>query len=244
MHIVRLSLLLLILLAGLGIAHTQQGMTATGDYLTWNYNDADDSGFSLGTIVGRFFTPQLIQDVQQIRRYIRHEKFAILMRRDGDLRAVDAIYQKALAIADYNIVRALFLSMMGVLDHQNLEIRIPVLGKVGVPLTYETDSLYSARINHLPAKLYPDSPETSQSDKDKLQHFFGSAYLAYTTDSPELARASGNFIEWGETQFIVGGVNDIRDRRANKQGEQFGHDLSVIKNLLPSEYIHVSTRIP
>lgn len=206
------------------------------DGLTWNFDEQEGEGFSLFKALGELFTPEMIKDTRRIRAYVRDDRFGALLRSCGDLRAVDAIYLKSLKITRYNIPRALFLSMMATLEHQNVDVKLPVLGTLGLPLTFEEDSLFRARRNNLPARLYPDSPAGSHGDKDKLQHFFASAYIAYVSESRDVARVSGNFVEWGEAQFIVGGVDDPRDKRANMQGERFGHDLMTVKNLLPSDY--------
>lgn len=208
------------------------------DGLTWNYDEGEKEKFSLIRFIGGLFTPDLIKETRQIRAYVRDPRFSVLMSRCGDMRAVDAIYLKALKIADHNIARALFLSMVATLDHQNVDLKIPVLGTLGVPLTFEEDSLFKARYGSLPSRLYFDTP--AGGDKDKLQHLFGSAYIAFASESRELARSSGDFVEWGEAKFVVGGVDDPRDRRANKQGERFGHDLLTVKNLLPSDYLNLS----
>jgi hypothetical protein len=197
----------------------------------------------LGGFFGDLFTPQLIRDTKDIRSYLRDERFAELLRRCGDLRAVDGIFQKALRVAEFSIARALFLSMMACMEHQNVEVDVPVVGAVGLPLTFEEDSLFKSRIHNLPSRLYEDSPGSGLGDRDKLQHFFGSAYIAYVSGSPELARATGNFVEWGEARMIVGGADDVRDRRANKQGETFGHDLIYVKTLLPSDYLTLPVKI-
>lgn len=206
------------------------------DGLTWSFNEKEKEGFSLLGFIASVFTPQLVQDTREIRKYVRDERFGILLKRCGDMRAIDAIYQKALRITDYNIGRALFLSMMGTLEHRNLDFKTPVFGVISLPLTFEEDSLFKARMANLPSKIYRDTPEGAFGDKDKLQHFFASAYLAYASESAEFARASGNLVEWGEAKFIVGGADDPRDKRANRQGEQFGYDLLSVKNLLPSDY--------
>jgi hypothetical protein len=52
-----------------------------------------------------------------------------------------------------------------------------------------------------------------------------------------LTRTTGNFIEWFEKYFVVGGADDPRDKRANKHGKSFGRDLLVVKTLLPSDYL-------
>jgi len=206
------------------------------DGLTWEFDEGDD-GFSLGDFVGGLFTPQLVKDTRRIREYVRDLRFGELLKRCGDLRAVDGIFQKALKIAEFNIGRALFLAMVGSLEHQNIEVDMPLVGAVGLPLTFEVDSLFSARLKNLPRRLYPDSPSTGAGDMDKLQHFFGSAYISYISGSPELARTIGNAVEWGEAKMIVGGADDPRDKRANSQGEAFGHDLIYVNTLLPSDYL-------
>jgi hypothetical protein len=132
--------------------------------------------------------------------------------------------------------------MMASVEHQNIDIRMPLVGSVRMPLSFEEDSLFKSRINNLPVRVYPDSPNDAHGDKDKLQHFFGSAYLAYASESPEFARSTGNVVEWGEAQFVVGGADDPRDRRANKQGARFGHDLLSVKTLLPSDYLSLPVR--
>jgi len=205
--------------------------------LSWDFDEQENRGFSVGRFFSDTFTPRLILDTRTIRAYVRDSRFRELTARCGDMRAVDGIYLKALRIAEYNIGRALFLSLMGTLEHENVGLKVPILGVLKVPLTFEEDSLFSARKMNLPSKLYTDTPP--EGDKDKLQHFFASAYLSYATESPELAKESGNLVEWGEAKFVVGGADDPRDRRSNAQGDAFGRDLAVVKTLLPSDYMRL-----
>jgi hypothetical protein len=208
--------------------------------LSWDFDDEETKGFSVGKFFSETFTPRLVVDSRRIRDYVRDPRFRLLLERCGDLRAVDGIYLKALKLTEFNVGRALFLSLMATLEHRNVDFRIPVVGVLSMPLTFEQDSIFAARKKNLPSKIYADSPSTRDGDKDKLQHFFASAYLAYAAESPEFARQSGNFVEWGEAKFIVGGVDDPRDRRANKHGEAFGRDLLVVKTLLPSDYLQLA----
>lgn len=210
------------------------------DGLTWDFDPGEKKGFSIGKFFSDLVTPQVLQDTHIIRAYVRDPRFVELKNRCGDLRAIDAIYIKALRITAYNITRALFVSLMAVLEHQNVDVRTPVGGSVRLPLTFEEDSLFMTRRRNLPKRFYADSPTDAFGDRDKLQHFFGSAYLAYASESPEFARSTGNVIEWGEAKFVVGGADDPRDKRANKQGEAFGRDLLVVKTLLPSDYLTLS----
>ncbi len=223
-------LVLLMLVRTISFAQCEEG-------LSWNFDEQENQGFSIGKFLTETFTPKLILDTKKIRAYIRDPQFKELTLRCDDLRAVDGIYLKALKIAEYNISRALFLSLMGTLEHENVEFKIPVLGALPVPLTFEEDGLFNARKVNLPSNIYPDTPR--EGDKDKLQHFFASAYLAYVTESPEFAKESGDLVEWGEAKFVVGGADDPRDKRANKHGDAFGRDLAVVKTLLPSDYLRL-----
>ena len=206
------------------------------DGLSWDYS-VDSEKSSLLGFIGGVLTPDLIKDTRTIRAYVRDPRFAILMKRCGDMRAVDAIYLKALALTDHNIARALFLSLMGTLEHRNVDLKVPIFGSLGVPLTFEEDSLFDRRMRNLPGKIYADTPP--EGDRDKLQHFFGSAYIAFASESRDLARTSGDLIEWGEAKFVVGGVDDERDKRANSHGSRFGQDLLMVRNLLPSDYLNL-----
>ena len=157
--------------------------------------------------------------------------------RCGDLQAVDAIYLRSLAIAEYDIQKALFLSLMAVLEHRTLDLRMPFIHYIPLPLTFESKPEFRARVKHVPKTLYPDSPKTKEGDRDKPQHFFASAYLAYTSDAPVYVQIFGDAIEWAEPILVVGGADDPRDRRANDQGMLFGRDLISDKILLPSDYL-------
>ena len=205
--------------------------------LSWDFDEGKSECFSIGTFLSEIFTPQIIVDTRHIRQYILDERFQILRNRCGDMRTIDAIFLKSLKIADYNIARALFLSLIAVLEHRKIDVKMPIVSSLKVPLTFEKDSIFSVRIKHLPTHVYSDSPTTPEGDRDKLQHFFGSAYLSYAFEAPEFARTAGNLIEWGEAVFIVGGTDDPRDKRANKQGESFGRDLLVVMTMLPSDYL-------
>ncbi|MBI4429496.1 MAG: hypothetical protein HY562_10300 [Ignavibacteriales bacterium] len=211
------------------------------DGLSWDFDDTEKEGFSIGGFIGDMFTPQVVIDTRLIRAYVRDARFKELTRRCGDMRTVDGIYLKALKIAEYRIGRALFLSMMAVLEHQKVDLKMPLISSLPLPLTFEEDTLFRMRKRNLPTRIYADSPQTEEGDKDKLQHFFASAYLSYVSESQDLTRTTGNIVEWGEARFVVGGADDPRDKRANEQGEAFGRDLHSVKTLLPSDYLTLVT---
>jgi hypothetical protein len=121
------------------------------------------------------------------------------------------------------------------MDHNKFGVRIPFVGPLlWVPLTSEFREEFQDRLKALPSQLYPDTPP--EGDRDKLQHFFGSALVTYITESREAGERVGYFIEWGEDKFIVGGVMDERDMRANRQGQQFGLHLLEDTSTRPSDF--------
>ena len=234
---VRMTLALALLQAPAICLYAQCDGKPAADGLSWNFDVGEDEGFALVRFLSDIVTPQIVVDTKQIRAYVRDARFRELTHRCGDLRAIDGIYLKALKIADHNIGRALFLSMMAVLEHQKIDIKMPIVSSVPLPLTFEEDSLFKARIRNLPSRVYPDTPKGEEGDRDKLQHFFASAYLSYASESSDITRTTGNLVEWGEAKFVVGGADDRRDKRANKHGESFGRDLLSVKTLLPSDYL-------
>ena len=205
--------------------------------ISWDFDEGGNKGFSIGTFASDIFTPQIILDTKIIRDYIRDGRFQILRSQCGEMCAIDAIYLKSLKIADYNIARALFLSFLAVLEHRKIDIKMLIFKSLPFPLTFETDSIFFARKKNLPIHVYPDTTPGTYGDIDKLQHFFGSAYLAFASESPEMTHRTGDLIEWLEPILIVGGDDDPRDKRANNQGNSFGRDLLVVKTLLPSDYL-------
>jgi hypothetical protein len=193
---------------------------------------------SSGSILSiQSLSPCLMREIRDLRSFIEDRRFDSLRARGGDIRAVDAIYLRALAIAGYDIQRALFLSLTAVLEHRTLDLRMPAVHSLALPLTFETKEKFFLRKKHLPKKLYRDSPATKDGDVDKAQHFFASAYLSYVSDAPDYVRMLGDGTEWAEPILVIGGENDPRDRRANGQGMLFGRDLISDEILLPSDYL-------
>jgi hypothetical protein len=183
--------------------------------------------------------PKVIADTWSLREYVRGEEFAAFRHARGDLVAVDALFRRALSLSWNNRAEALLLVTFAVLDHRRVGIKTPIPGLVlWLPLTSEFGEAFQARIDALPRKLYPDSPPSGAGDRDKLQHFFGSALLALITESRVSASGVGEFVEWGEDAFIVGGVLDERDLRANQEGISFGLALREDLTTLPSHFFH------
>jgi hypothetical protein len=198
----------------------------------WYYSTEDSSFIDLTN-----FLPPLFNDEAHLKRYIRDGRFYDLRKFHDDTLAVDAIFDRAMLIADGDVRHALLISTFAVMDHRTLGFKVPLIGSIYVPLTTENDSLFRLRRTHLPKKILNDNPNAS--DKDKLQHFFGSAYIAYTTNSRNFAEWIGDLFELGENRFVMGGNNDPRDKMANAKGREFGLWLLKDENVLPSDVLWV-----
>jgi hypothetical protein len=182
--------------------------------------------------------PKVIGDCWQLKEYLRSVEFAGVRRTYGDLLAMDVVYDRAMRLAWDNIYEALLIAAFATMDHRRVGVRLPMLGSLlWFPLSSEFQEDFDARVEALPSRLYPDTPNDPAGDRDKLQHFFGSALLAYTLESNDAPARIGDFIEWGEERFIVGGVNDDRDQRANFQGRTFGLRLLENDSVWPSDYL-------
>lgn len=201
----------------------------------WLNDDWYYSGETSSCIDLTQFLPALFRDEALLKRYLRDERFYDLRKSYDDTLAVDAIYDRALLIADGNIKQALLISTLAVMDHRRLGFGFPLIGALYFPLTFESDSLFRRRRTHLPKKVLDDNPRAS--DKDKLQHFFGSAYITYATGSNVIAKWIGDLLETGEESFVLGGRDDIRDRLANEKGRTFGSMLMRYPDLLPSDVL-------
>jgi hypothetical protein len=210
-------------------AHTFLGSDSVSD---WNYS-VGDSFF----IDFPYFLPAVFRDETALKRYIRDPRFLQLRRIADDTVAVDVIFLRAMDIADESIGHALLIATLATFDHFRLGIRIPILGTMYLPLTLESESSYRIRYSHLPRRVLPDSLGGRKNDKDKMQHFFGSAYLTYVFNSEAVSRALGDFIEWGEPRFIVGGDFDERDKYANRLGQEFGMRLLEGEDVVPSDVL-------
>ena len=185
-----------------------------------------------------FFLPKIIQDEYRLKDFVCSEEFLKFRRTYGDVRSVDAIFDHAMRLSWNNTYEALLLSFLATMEHRNFGVRLPLLGPLlWVPLTSEFPEDFQIRVRCLPTRLYPDTPPGAAGDRDKLQHFFGSAFLTYTTESNDAAQRVGLFVEWGEEEFVVDGALDQRDIRANMEGQNFASCLLKDDSTLPSRFL-------
>ena len=198
-----------------------------------DYATDDSSLFSF-----RYFLPAVFRDESTLKRYIRDPRFQQLRRECSDTLAIDAIFAHAFEIADGTMSHTLLVAALATFDHFKIGIKIPLLGAVYLPLTIvESRKEFVDRYAHLPRHVLPDSIGRRKKDRDKLQHFFGSAYLTYIFNSKTVANFFGDFVEWGEPLFIVGGDYDDRDKYANHLGQEFGMRLLDGEEVMPSDIL-------
>jgi hypothetical protein len=189
------------------------------------------------TFLSPLLIPKVLQDCARLKEYVRSGELLAARGAHGDLYAVDCVFDRAMRLCWNNVYEALLVSAFALMDHRRVGVRLPLIGAIlWFPLTSEFDEEFRARVDALPSRLYADTPPGHGGDRDKLQHFFGSAFLTALAESPEGADRFGLFIEWGEEQFIVGGVNDERDVRANRQGQRFGLHVLSDPDTRPSRF--------
>ena len=190
---------------------------------------------ALLTLIAPLILPKVLQDCYLLREYVRSGELSSVRAAYGDTYAVDCVFDRAMRLAWNNVYEALLICAFGLMDHDRVGVRLPLIGAVvWLPLTGEFHDEFRARVDSLPSRLYTDTPPGG--DSDKLQHFFGSAFLTALTESAEEADRFGLDLEIGEELFVVGGVNDERDVRANRQGQRFGLRLLADPDALPSRF--------
>ena len=189
-----------------------------------------------------FLLPKVLQDGYLLKEYVVSDEYRDVRRVWGDVAAVDVLFRRALRMSWNNPYATLVIVTLAVLDHQRFGVRIPFLGPLlWFPLTSEFPEEFARRHVALPLRLYSDSP--AWGDRDKLQHFFGSALVAVLTGSSTTVDRVGTFIEWGEDRFIVEGTLEGRDMEANSRGGMFGLAFLRDRGVLPSAYMQTPLSI-
>jgi hypothetical protein len=171
----------------------------------------------------------------EIKSFIRSETFSEIRGQFGDLKSVDAIFIRAMKLSRNNTAIALLISTLACFDHRLVGLKVPIFA-LFLPLTNEDEIDFNLRVRNLPKLLYQDSPQDKFGDRDKLQHFFGSAFVAYAFESSDPAEQLSRLIEEGEEAIIIDGALDERDLRANRNGQDFGLALLENKFVLPSKF--------
>ncbi len=174
--------------------------------------------------------------VNHSSEYIASEKFIKLRSEIGDVAAVDSIYIDAVNYSNGNISEALLALMLATVPYREVPVQIPIVNSIiYYPLTSADQETFLKKNNNLPRYLFFDSPQNDYGDKDKLAHFFGSAFLSYESNIFDIGKLIGYFVEAFEESFKVQSSVDLRDLDVNEYGRLFGHLLKENKQLLPSQ---------
>jgi hypothetical protein len=180
----------------------------------------------------------LSKAVNHISEYIASEKFVEIRNLNGDLASTDSIFQEALKFTNENYSDALLGLMLATVPYREVPIQLPVLNTiVYYPLVSADGQIFLAKNDNLPRYLFFDSPQNKYGDKDKLAHFFGSAFLSYESNIFDLGKLIGYFVEAFEESFKVQSSVDVRDLDVNQYGRMFGEILKEDKTVLPSQII-------
>lgn len=194
--------------------------------------------FLTNPIIGQ--QSKLSKAVNHLSEYIASEDFRELRQLIGDISATDSLYAEALRFNKYEYSEALLALTFTTVPYRKVPIQMPFL-KVVIyyPLVSADESVFLKKNETLPRYLFLDSPQNDYGDKDKLAHFFGSAFLSYESRFFDLGELIGYFVEAFEESFKVQSAIDFRDLDVNEYGRLFGKLLKKNKNLLPSQIFHL-----
>lgn len=195
--------------------------------------------FLISILLNKFAFPQqseLSKRVNYLSSFIASNYFNELKKSNSDIALVDSIYFRALDISNYNYSEACLALTFATVPYKKVPIVLPLLNvTVYYPLISASDSIFKLKNQNLPKNLFYDTPQNSFGDKDKLAHFFGSAFISYSTLFFDLGDLIGYFVEVFEKNFQVQNIIDKRDLTADKLGDYFGKILKNNKQILPSD---------
>jgi hypothetical protein len=189
-------------------------------------------------ILKKLFEPDVLQVTDKLRDYLRENEFPEVSHdRDVELRHIDMLFAKGMALSNNNVSTALLAISFAVLNRTYIKPTFPLIGIVRLPLPAEDSAEAVSRIRKLPRYFFTDSPRDKWGDSAKLVHFFGSAYLTYETGARKLPDAIGIWVEEGEVAFKLDSIAQQRDVFINRLGQQFGDALSEGREVLPSDFL-------
>ena len=178
---------------------------------------------------------QLSSNVQEISEFIVSGTFLSIKDQLGELQSIDSLYMTALRITRNNTQDALLALTFAAVPYKKVPVHF--LFKFDYPLFSADDSTFQLKNKNLPKYFLPDSPRNAFGDKDKVAHFFGSAFIAYTSQVFDLTKAIGYFVEVIEENFTPENHIDLRDLKVNKLGEAFGKNLHTNNKMVPSFFL-------
>ncbi|HVO75685.1 MAG TPA: hypothetical protein VMT35_16760 [Ignavibacteriaceae bacterium] len=177
----------------------------------------------------------LSKGVNCLSEFISSDYFKKIKNKTDDLSLVDTIYFKSLEFNKDDISEALLTLTFGTIPYKEIPIQIPLVKCIiHFPLISDNDSVFNLKNRNLPKDLLFDTPGDEFGDKDKLAHFFGSAFLSYNSRFFDFGTVFGYFVEVFEESFKVQSSIDNRDLMVNNLGRIFGKILRKNNRAAPS----------
>jgi len=185
-----------------------------------------------------YFPPAFFEAELELKDFIRSDYFLYIKHTNGELASIDSIFVQAKNLTNENLALALLLSTLATNDHRILHFRLPIFNlQFPFPLTFETEEEFHQRFENLPRYFL-----SKHDNRDKLQHFFASAFLSYSFESKEVVQRFGIFVEEGERGFISEGTYDDEDLRMNSRGAIFGSALKKNAKQFPSMFTQLKEK--
>ena len=178
----------------------------------------------------------LSKGVNYLSEFIASDYYLDLKKQCSDLELVDSIYIRALKFYENDYQETLLALTFATIPFRKLPLVIPLIkAKLYYPIVSANDSISNLKNQNLPGRLFYDTPDDKEGDKDKLAHFFGNAFIGYAENILKLADVFGYFVEVFEEDFKAQSRVDLRDVDVNWYGVLFGDMLELDKNILPSQ---------
>ena len=186
---------------------------------------------------------KLYNAIEFTSNYISSKEYYNNLKYKSDLQLIDLIYTIQLKYQKMDFKEALLSLTFALVQVRVVSINFPILGKINYPLVSVNDSLFELKNKYLPKQVFWDSNLNDFGDKDKLSHFFGSAFISYNSNIFDFGDLIGYFIEVFEEDFHIQSSIDKRDMMANYLGNIFGDLLKYNKDILPSQVLVTNTLI-
>lgn len=181
---------------------------------------------------------QLGRGILEISQFIASDDFTKIKNNRTDLKIIDSLYLYALAYTEDDVNEALLYLTFSTIPYNEIPLIIPFINlRASIMLPHAKEPVFSRKNVNLPSQLFFDSPADSLGDRDKLPHFFGSAYLSLTFRWFDFTKFIGIFVEDFEENFYIQSKVDLRDIRADNLGNIFGKILKKNKAILPSQVL-------
>lgn len=185
---------------------------------------------------------RLSKEVNLISAYMSSEQFAGLNKSNNHLFTMDSLYVNALKICCNDKEDALLALTFACVPYRKVPIVIPYLKfKFDYPLVSADLNTFNQKNANLPKELFFDTPVSLYGDSDKPAHFFGSAFVSYSSNIFDLGDVIGYFVEVFEETFKVQSQADLRDLQTNHLGNLFGKLIKKNNKIMPSHIMLTKT---